>query len=84
MICLTCPNKGESEEAYRERLAAYLSSHPEEIKTPPAEYENRLAVCRDCGELMGATCLECGCYMKMRAAKRVMGCPDGKWEVYCG
>ncbi|GHV40508.1 hypothetical protein FACS189490_05790 [Clostridia bacterium] len=77
--CPTCPQKGESEQSYRERLRLYLSSLPEEIKTPQIKYAERLLVCNLCPELKDETCALCGCYVSMRAAKAAQNCPEERW-----
>lgn len=30
-------------------------------------YEQRLSICRSCNSLRGGTCIECGCFMKIKA-----------------
>ena len=39
------------------------------------EYQARLAACRECVQLVNATCQLCGCYVEIRAAKRSARCP---------
>ncbi|GHU39212.1 hypothetical protein FACS1894105_13850 [Clostridia bacterium] len=78
--CIRCRPQNESEEEYRKRLADYMRSIPDEIKTKQDEYERRLIICRDCDELMNGTCRLCGCYVEMRAAKEAQYCPDNKWR----
>jgi hypothetical protein len=77
--CIKCSPQDDGEEKYRERLNSYLRSLPDAIKAPPEEYDRRLIICRDCGELMNGVCLLCGCYVEMRAAKETQYCPDYKW-----
>ena len=56
-------------------VAEYVASLDESIRTPAETYRARLALCRECPELMNGTCRLCGCYVETRAAKRVQGCP---------
>ena len=56
-------------------VAAYVASLDESVRTPEDVYRARLALCRECPELMNGTCRLCGCYVETRAAKRVQGCP---------
>ncbi len=53
----------------------------ESEKAPEETYRYRLARCQACGELHRGTCVQCGCYVELRAAKRGMRCPhaDPKW-----
>ena len=48
---------------------------PRRLRTPDALYETRLACCRDCEALQNGTCMQCGCYVEMRAARSDMHCP---------
>lgn len=45
------------------------------VRTPDAQYEQRLSVCRDCDQLQNGTCMRCGCLVEMRAMRRDMHCP---------
>ncbi len=57
---------------YRERL-------PDGIRTPEEPYEARLTRCKACTELSSATCMQCGCYVEIRAARVDVDCPMGYW-----
>lgn len=81
-ICRRCllgdiPSQRELAEIIRERVAAM----PEDLRADDAAIADRLAACRACDHLMNGTCALCGCYVELRAAKRVQRCPDvpGKW-----
>ena len=40
----------------------------------------RLACCKACDALNAGTCMQCGCYVEMRAARLDMHCPkEGQW-----
>ena len=56
-------------------VAEYVASLDESVRTPEETYRARLALCRECPELMNGTCRLCGCYAETRAAKRVQACP---------
>ena len=43
------------------------------------EYEQRLAVCKECEKLISGTCGACGCYVELRAAAKVSHCPHKNW-----
>ena len=45
------------------------------VRTPDAEYTARLEHCRTCPSLNAGTCMQCGCYVEMRAARTDMHCP---------
>lgn len=67
-----------SEEYFR-TVRSLRASLPEEERTPDAEYEVRLILCRDCGELQGRTCMQCGCFVDAKAARLAMHCPMELW-----
>lgn len=48
---------------------------PEKQRTAPAEYAERLRLCSECEHISGGTCLKCGCYAELRAAKNDSHCP---------
>ena len=56
-------------------VAEYVASLDEAIRTSEEDYQARLAICRECTELMNGTCRLCGCYVETRAAKKGQKCP---------
>ena len=50
----------------------------ESEKISNTEYEERLSICRFCSDLQNATCMQCGCYVELRALKKQVHCPHGK------
>ena len=71
------PDQKALAEIIRDRIAAM----PEEQRADEAVMASRLGVCQSCDHLMNGTCALCGCYVELRAAKRVQRCPDvpGRW-----
>ena len=65
-ICRRCLLRDLAEEDQK-NLRQYLSRIKPEDRADEAEYERRLAVCRECSFLEEATCLACGCYAEFRA-----------------
>ena len=58
----------------------YRAALPAKKRTPDAEYAARLACCKACDALNAGTCMQCGCYVEMRAARLDMPCPkEGQW-----
>ena len=60
------------------RMAALVTVRMAD-RAAPEEYERRLAVCRECGLLVEATCQACGCYAEFRAYGKRSRCPKKKW-----
>lgn len=60
--------------AVKERIALI----PEEKKAPAQVYARRLEICRSCECLISGTCIKCGCYAELRAARADSGCPHEK------
>lgn len=69
------------ENDYYESVKHYRAVMPLRKRTPDDEYEQRLQICRVCEYLENGTCMQCGCYVEMRAARRDMHCPlqGGTW-----
>jgi hypothetical protein len=50
------------------------------LQTVDAEqYAARLRVCDECSERRGGRCLQCGCFLAVKAKGRAFTCPLGKW-----
>lgn len=80
--CPSCAARNADKGSYEEYIKTYLDSLPDEIKTPAEEYARRLDICLGCEEYITKTCILCGCYVEIRAAKKIMYCPLSfdKWE----
>lgn len=52
-----------------------IAKLPENQRAAAQEYERRLKLCADCEYISGGTCLKCGCYVQLRAAKADAHCP---------
>ncbi len=63
------------ENNYYESVKRYRAALPANKRTPDEEYERRVAACKSCGALDNGTCMQCGCYVEMRAARADMHCP---------
>lgn len=48
---------------------------PSQALAPDDEYERRLDVCEACDALQGATCMQCGCIVPLRAMQAAGICP---------
>lgn len=55
-----------------------IAAMPEPQRASQEEYQRRLALCGECGELVSGTCRKCGCYVELRAAKKTSVCPHEK------
>ena len=77
--CLLRDMTGEND--YLRSVERYRATMPRRLRTPDALYETRLACCRDCEALQNGTCMQCGCYVEMRAARSDMHCPltEPRW-----
>ena len=66
------------ENDYYASVVRYRATMPRRVRTPDAEYTARLEHCRTCPSLNAGTCMQCGCYVEMRAARTDMHCPLDK------
>lgn len=68
------------ENDYYESVKRYRATLPPKKRTPDTVYEARLHACKACKSLDNGTCMQCGCYVEMRAARVDMHCPQkGGW-----
>ena len=81
-VCRRCLLEELGQGDYLESVRRYRARLPEKERTPDDVYESRLALCRECGELVNATCNLCGCYVEIRAARRSSACPatPARWS----
>lgn len=77
--CLLREMAGEN--SYYESVKFYRETMPAKKRTPDDMYETRLLACKACESLASGTCMQCGCYVEMRAARIDMHCParEAKW-----
>ncbi len=68
------------ENDYYQSVIFYRSTLPPKKRTPDDVYEVRVQTCKACGQLDNATCLQCGCFVEMRAARLDMRCPMDQWQ----
>lgn len=74
-FCKKCLLRDLPEAEYFKTMYEYIANLDPDIKAEPDVYEERLALCRDCEELLSGMCRLCGCYVEMRAAVRKNYCP---------
>ncbi len=69
------------EAALAKSIRELIDLLPEEKRAPAEVTAQRLSLCRACDHLQNGMCVLCGCYVELRAAKRMMKCPDvpGRW-----
>ncbi|MDD7740307.1 MAG: DUF6171 family protein [Fusicatenibacter sp.] len=80
-VCKKCLLREMDEAGYFQNMYEYIARMDEEERTSKEEYEERLAACKTCENLLSGMCRICGCYVEMRAAQKVRHCPGihPKW-----
>ena len=73
-ICKRCLLRDMEGEALYETMRAYVDNLPPEQKADAETLEARLQKCRNCDHLTNGMCALCGCFVEVRAAKRLMHC----------
>lgn len=70
------------ERALYEVIREQISLMADDMRTPSDLYLKRLKRCGACEHLNRGTCVRCGCYVELRAAKKHMGCADvpDRWK----
>lgn len=74
IVCRRCLLKDMSDMDYFRSIYEYIRNIPPEQKTVDTEYAARLEKCKACGELVNGMCALCGCFVEVRAAKRLQHC----------
>ena len=64
---------------YYQSVLFYRSTLPAKKRAPDGVYERRLEGCKSCDELQNGTCMQCGCYVEICAARVDMHCPMKQW-----
>lgn len=77
--CYKCLLREMDVDGYFANLHDYIARIEEDIKTPDALYEERLAVCKECDYLQEGMCRACGCFVELRAAITTNRCSYDKW-----
>lgn len=69
------------EKQYFETVERVRRAMNPRVRTPDAQYEQRLDACRECDQLQNGTCMQCGCLVEMRAMRLDQHCPPPrkKW-----
>jgi hypothetical protein len=78
--CIRCLLQDYDEEAYVSKLLRVIRMMRPSEKAKEEVAAERLAVCRECDRLEMGTCLACGCYVELRAARKDGRCPYKKWK----
>ena len=80
-ICKKCLIRETDQAKFFQNMFTYIANISEDDKTPDALYEERLAACKGCDQLLEGMCRICGCYVEMRAAMKKNYCPafEPKW-----
>lgn len=80
--CRKCLLREMSEKEYFQNLYTYIANLPEDDKVSEDIYQYRLSICKSCDDLLSGMCRRCGCYVELRAAMKVRGCPHvpAKWN----
>ncbi len=76
--CRRCLSEEAGESELAEKIAQRVAAMPEDIKADEQLYRSRLAVCKECGDLISGMCGKCGCYVELRAARKQGYCPSEK------
>ena len=81
-FCRRCLLEDMPDEAALARsIRELIDLLPEEKRSSAEVNAQRLSICRECNHLQNGMCVLCGCYVELRAAKRMMKCPcvPKKW-----
>ena len=78
-VCRQCLLWESGREDILQSVRAHIEKIPPRDKCGEETYNARLSQCKACDDLVGGTCLKCGCYPEFRAAFRTQRCPKKNW-----
>lgn len=73
--CTRCLLEEAGKRDVYELIKARIGEIPEALRTDESTYSLRLEICRSCEYQNAGTCLKCGCYSELRAARADGYCP---------
>ena len=73
-ICKRCLLKEMTDTDYFKSVYEYIQNIPAEQKAAEALYQARLLKCKSCEHLTNGMCALCGCFVEVRAAKKLQHC----------
>ena len=70
------------ENEYFTDLRKYIAQIDKDLKVEDEEYQDRLAKCKECDNLLSGMCRICGCFVEMRAVMKKNHCPavEKRWR----
>lgn len=79
--CTRCLLEEAGRQDVYDSIQKCIEKIPEKQRTASVEYDRRLELCKGCENISEGTCLKCGCYVELRAAKTDAHCPmkQKKW-----
>jgi hypothetical protein len=80
--CKKCLLYESAEADMLESIKEKVSNLSYEEKADDELYNNRLAFCKQCDNLISGVCMKCGCYVEFRAAFKKMKCPDASHRMW--
>lgn len=67
----------DPDKVYKE-IVDYINSLDAEVKVNDETYQSRLSFCRECDNLRDGMCVLCGCFVEVRAIKKISNCPSNQ------
>ena len=78
IYCKRCLLSEIDKDKYFENIYEYISLIPHEQKCSEELYRERLDLCKGCDSLVNGMCSECGCFVEVRAVRKISRCPSAE------
>lgn len=75
-FCRKCLLEELDPEGIYLEIRDMITALPTDKRTDDITYRSRLECCGSCEFLNQGTCVKCGCFVELRAAKKDMHCPE--------
>lgn len=77
-VCKRCLLSDIDSDGLYKKISELIEVMSDDIKADADLYRKRLEICKACESLANGTCLECGCFVELRAAAKKNYCPSVK------
>lgn len=78
-VCRKCLFEQKEYLEYLEKVDFLIDQMEEEQRIDAERYKERINICSNCNYKVEEICTACGCFIKIRAAKKQKNCPYQKW-----
>jgi len=76
--CRRCLLHELGKDEFFRGIYEYIAGLGDDVRAPDSLYKERLEICRSCDNLIDGMCKLCGCFVEVRAVKKLSYCAMDK------